>query len=195
MPKSILMESDWQQGVADMINALANEDFYSHFARACELISGYQSALIVWLSTSHRPIKLYDDLPAELAEPTLKPWFEGGYLLDPFYTLFKNNAPEGIYRLEDLAPDNFYKSEYYRSYYSETGLTDESGLLITQHILQTLLALSSERPITRNVQAIHSLPHVFELPPGHERSVKGDQLWVLCQFSLRRLVTRKRHPT
>ncbi len=130
MPKSILMESDWQQCVADMINALANEDFYSYFARACELVSGYQSTLVVWVSTAHRPIKLYDDLPAELAEPTLKPWFEGGYLLDPFYTLFKNNAPEGIYRLEDLAPDNFYKSEYYRSYYSETGLTDESGLLI-----------------------------------------------------------------
>ena len=51
-------------------------------------------------------------------------------MLDPFYALFKNSAPEGIYRLQDLAPDNFYNCEYYRSYYTQTGLTDESCLLI-----------------------------------------------------------------
>ena len=28
-----------------MVNALASEDFHSHFARACELVSGYQSTL------------------------------------------------------------------------------------------------------------------------------------------------------
>lgn len=130
MPKSILTETDWQQAVADMVNALAHEDFYAHFARACEMVSGYQSALVVWVSTNHRPINLYDDLPDELAQASTKPWFDGAYLLDPFYALFTNRAPEGIYQLKDLAPDNFYDSEYYLSYYTQTGLTDECGLLI-----------------------------------------------------------------
>lgn len=130
MPKSVLVEDRWQQALAEMVSALAEEDFYAHFARSCELVSGYQSTVIVWLSTAHRPINLYHDLSEQLVESTLKPWFEGGYLLDPFYSLFKNNAPEGIYRLADLAPDRFFESEYYHSYYAETGLTDESGLLI-----------------------------------------------------------------
>jgi len=102
----------------------------AHFARACELVSGYQSALIVWLSDSHRPINLYHDLPPELARESTKPWLEGAYLLDPFYTLFRNKAPEGIYPLQDVAPDNFYQSEYYISFYTQTGLTDECGLLV-----------------------------------------------------------------
>ena len=130
MAKSILLQSDWQRAVADMVGALATQAFYSHFARSCELVSGYQSALIVWLSTAHRPINLYDDLPDELAQASAKAWFDGAFLLDPFYSLFTGKAPEGIYHLKDLAPDNFFDSEYYRSYYTLTGLTDECGLLI-----------------------------------------------------------------
>lgn len=130
MAKSILAQNEWQQVLADMIKGLSGEDFYHHFARGCEMVSGYQSALIVWLSTSHRPINLYDDLPEELAKFSTQAWFDGAYLLDPFYALFSNGAPEGFYRLKDLAPDNFYDSEYYLSYYTQTGLTDESGLLI-----------------------------------------------------------------
>jgi DNA-binding CsgD family transcriptional regulator len=130
VPKSILMETRWQQSVAAMIKALAEPDFYAHFTRGCELVSGYQSAMVVWLSSNHRPISLYHDLPPELAREASKPWLEGSYLLDPFYTLFKNRAPEGLYQLQDLAPDNFFQSEYYISYYTQTGLTDECGLLI-----------------------------------------------------------------
>ena len=130
MAKSILLEADWQRAVAAMIGALATDQFYPHFARSCELVSGYQSALIVWLSAAHRPINLYDDLPDELAKASTRPWFEGAYLLDPFYALFTGKAPEGIYHLLDLAPDNFFDGEYYRSYYTLTGLTDECGLLI-----------------------------------------------------------------
>lgn len=130
MPKSLLAEDAWQQALSEMIGALSGADFFPAFARGCEFISGYQSALIVWLSTAHKPINLYDDLPEEHALPSTKAWFDGAYLLDPFYSLFCNNAPEGIYRLRDLAPDNFYESEYYRSYYTQTGLTDECGMLV-----------------------------------------------------------------
>ncbi len=130
MPKSILTESAWQQSLAELVDALATEQFYACFARACEMVSGFESALVVWLSSNHRPIALYHDLPEDFADDSTKPWLEGGYLFDPFYTLFQQDAPEGIYLLKDLAPDSFYESEYYRSYYSKTGLTDECGLLI-----------------------------------------------------------------
>jgi DNA-binding CsgD family transcriptional regulator len=152
--QSILAGADWQQGVADMISALATQEFYSQFARSCETISGYQSALIVWLSTSHRPINLYDDLPEELASAATKPWFEGAYLLDPFYGLFTAKAPEGIYLLQDLAPDNFFESEYYRSYYTLTGLTDELGLLINLDADHSILVSLGNRgaPPTRKNQ-------------------------------------------
>ena len=130
MTNSILQEDTWQRALADMISTLAEERFYSSFATACKLVSGYQSSLIVWLSANHRPINLYSDLSEELAQKSAKPWLEGAYLLDPFYALFANRAPEGIYLLKDLAPDNFHSSEYYITYYTQTKLTDECGLLV-----------------------------------------------------------------
>ena len=145
LPRSILESREWQQSVASIILSLAKDDFYAKFAEACELVTSYQSTFIVWLSSDHRPIQLYHDLPENLAMETTKPWFEGAYLLDPFYTLYQSGAPEGIYPLRDLAPDNFYDSEYYNSYYSQTELTDECGLLINMDDSQSLLVSLGSR--------------------------------------------------
>jgi DNA-binding CsgD family transcriptional regulator len=130
VPETALASAQWQHNLADMVGTLAQQDFYAHFSRGCEFLSGYESALVVLASTVHRPIYLYDDLPEEFASESKKAWFEDAYPLDPFYGLFIEKAPDGIYRLRDLAPDNFFESEYYRSYYAQTGLTDEIGLMI-----------------------------------------------------------------
>lgn len=49
----------------------------------------------------------------------------GGYLLDPFFVLDRSEAPAGVYRLCDVAPDQFRSSEYYTSYYRDTKIVDE----------------------------------------------------------------------
>jgi DNA-binding CsgD family transcriptional regulator len=125
-----LASTQWQQLLASMVAGLAHQDFYAKFSAGCEYLSGFQSTMVVWLSTAHRPIHFYDDLPEEFADSTIVEWYNGAYLLDPFYGLFLGNAPDGIYRLQDVAPDNFFDSEYFRSYYLGTGLSDEWGVLI-----------------------------------------------------------------
>jgi len=51
------------------------------------------------------------------------------YLLDPFYNLHVQKRPEGVYRLMDVAPDQFNRTQYYNEYYRFTGTTDEMGML------------------------------------------------------------------
>ena len=144
MTGTALSSARWQELLADMVAGLAHQDFYARFSRGCEFLSGYQSTLVVWLSSEHRPIHLYDDLPEEFAGTTRKAWFDGAYLLDPFIGLFEKGAPDGIYRLQDIAPDNFFDGEYYRSYYLKTGLTDEVGLLINlDHEHAVMLSLGN----------------------------------------------------
>ena len=150
---TVLAGAKWHEVLARVVEGLAQPDFYRHFSEACEYLSGYQSTLVVWLSAEHRPIHLYDDLPEEFAIDTKSAWFAGAYLLDPFYALFANGAPDGIYRLQDLAPDNFFDSEYYRSYYLQTGLTDEVGLLINldgDHAILVSLGNRSSAPMGAN---------------------------------------------
>ena len=47
------------------------------------------------------------------------------YLLDPFFELHQNGAADGVYRLSDIAPDQFHRNEYFKSYYKKTLLEDE----------------------------------------------------------------------
>lgn len=49
----------------------------------------------------------------------------GAYLLDPFHALHVDNAAPGLYRLKDIAPDQFQRNEYYAAYYRRTTLIDE----------------------------------------------------------------------
>ena len=149
MAGSLLSSSRWQELLADMVAGLAQQDFYARLSRGCEFLSGYQSTLVVWLSAAHRPIHLYDDLPDEFAEDTKNAWFEGAYLLDPFVNLFESGSPDGIYRLQDIAPDNFFDGEYYASYYLQTGLADELGILINldqEHAIMLSLGIRDSQP-------------------------------------------------
>ncbi|NBO21010.1 MAG: helix-turn-helix transcriptional regulator, partial [Rhodobacteraceae bacterium] len=53
----------------------------------------------------------------------------GPYLLDPFCRHARERR-SGLYRMRDLAPDRFYSSEYYRTYYVQTGLAEEIGFFV-----------------------------------------------------------------
>lgn len=52
-------------------------------------------------------------------------YVKGSYLLDPFFGLHQRGAADGLYRLTDIAPDQFQRNEYFKSYYRNTTLTDE----------------------------------------------------------------------
>ncbi|NIY80466.1 helix-turn-helix transcriptional regulator [Celeribacter sp. HF31] len=58
-------------------------------------------------------------------------YLNGAYLLDPFHQLHLDGVAEGIYRLQDIAPDHFTRGDYYLTYYAATTLTDEIAFLIT----------------------------------------------------------------
>ena len=53
----------------------------------------------------------------------------GPFLLDPFYHAAREPKP-GVWRMRELAPDRFFSSEYFRSYYTQTGLAEEIGFFI-----------------------------------------------------------------
>ncbi len=109
MPKSILQQDVWHEALAKLVDELATEDFYSCFASACELVSGYHSTMVVWLNRSSRPILMAHDLPEDQAQATIDQYLAGAYLVDPFHGLFENRSPDGLYRLKDIAPDNFLR--------------------------------------------------------------------------------------
>ena len=130
MTDKYLGTNEWYTLLAKLVKHTGDQKCPHLLAKACQRVSGYNSTLITAYPRNRRPVYIYSNLPANQINHTLTPYFDGAYLLDPFYALCQNEAPNGIYRLADLAPDEFYESEYYHSYYEATQLRDEAGLLI-----------------------------------------------------------------
>jgi DNA-binding CsgD family transcriptional regulator len=56
-------------------------------------------------------------------------YLDGPYVLDPSYQSFLRGAGTGVYWLRDVAPDDFFESEYHRVFYSQTGVSDSVDLM------------------------------------------------------------------
>ena len=56
-------------------------------------------------------------------------YISGPYVLCPNYQMFIRGCTSGVYWLRDIAPDDFYDSEFYRVFYSQIGLSDSIDLL------------------------------------------------------------------
>jgi DNA-binding CsgD family transcriptional regulator len=114
----------------------------AHLAEAIRRIGGrgFEGALLAWLRRSlaidnllviayrdgTRPEVLYHHAGrAEVFAELETTYVAGAYLLDPFHDLHLHRAPAGLYRLLDIAPDQFQRSRYFREYYRRTTITDE----------------------------------------------------------------------
>ncbi len=73
------------------------------------------------------PICLFDTFDQEQRRGFVTDYQAGPYHLDPFYKASYDEITPGVYGIRDLAPDHFFLSEYYLSYYRNMGLADEMG--------------------------------------------------------------------
>jgi len=76
-----------------------------------------------------RPIDLYSTFDRDENIVFVTLYQAGPYLLDPFYHTARERR-EGVFRMRELAPDRFFSSEYYRTYYVQTGLAEEIGFFV-----------------------------------------------------------------
>lgn len=111
--RPVLADRDVGQGFVDMLRGLAAFDYAVIFA--------YRGA--------ERPIDLFSTFDAQQYRIFVGLYQEGPYLLDPFFSAATEPRP-GVWRMRELAPDRFFASEYYRSYYVQTGLSEEIGFFV-----------------------------------------------------------------
>ncbi|WP_128293126.1 helix-turn-helix transcriptional regulator [Afifella aestuarii] len=112
------------------IEEIGDDSFAERLAELLETRSSYDSLVVSAFFPDLPPRQLFSDLSKSDAARTLEPYFSFAYLLDPWYLMFCDGVEDGVYRLADQVPDDFFESEYYIDYYSRTRLTDESGVFI-----------------------------------------------------------------
>ncbi|PSS58570.1 helix-turn-helix transcriptional regulator [Pseudomonas sp. BBP2017] len=119
-----------QQWHAALQNAFAHSetaDALGHLAAAISQLVAVESMMISLECQGQAPQLLYQQgIPEQHRDAILNRYFAAGYLLDPFCLAVESGLAEGFYHLEDIAPDHFFDSDYYKTYYLGTGCSEDS---------------------------------------------------------------------
>ena len=115
-----------------------------------------------------RPPVLFETFSPAESHVFVALYQEGPYLLDPFHHAAVERK-EGFWRMRELAPDRFYASEYFRSYYSQTRLAEEVGFFVPlpgkDAVVLSLMRLKASGPFgTADARLLRDMaPLVIEL--------------------------------
>jgi DNA-binding CsgD family transcriptional regulator len=118
-------------------------DALRHLACAFGHLVSIESVMISLEHRDRAPQLLYQQgIPEQYRVALLERYFSGGYLLDPFCLAVEQGLAEGFYHLEEIAPDHFFDSEYYKTYYLKAGSSEDSFYLVdTGHDTQISVSL------------------------------------------------------
>lgn len=120
------------QAMAALIEDVGSDRFPVAFRQFIRQVCGFDSLIATRYPANQPPVSLYHDLDDVQAAITVQFYATGPYLLDPLYLACKGGNAPGAYRLLDLAPEAFYRSQYYRAFYRSIRIGDEIGLLIRE---------------------------------------------------------------
>ena len=112
-----------------MIGAIGNPEWFDAVLNLLGTVCHIDSGGAMVYHRNHRPRRIVHRFnPQERALPE-DAYLAGPYVLDPHYQLFAGGCASGMHWLRDIAPDDFFQSEYYRVFYSQIGLSDSIELL------------------------------------------------------------------
>ncbi len=120
----------WHEQLASVVSASGSQAFPETMVRALRHLVRFDYSVWFVYNADDRPICVYDTFTPKQRTVFVEDYQQGPYLLDPFYKISMDKATPGLYRLREIAPDRFYHSEYFRSYYRRTKLAEEIAFLV-----------------------------------------------------------------
>ena len=144
--------------------ARSNEaDALASLAAALSQLVAVESLMISLERQGQPPQLLYQQgIPERHRDAILNRYFTAGYLLDPFCLAVEKGLAEGFYHLQDIAPDHFFDSDYYKTYYLGTGCSEDSYYIvdIDPHSKISLSLFQGNGGSSLSVEQLHLLQAV-----------------------------------
>lgn len=124
-----------------LIAGIGRLDFQDRLTQSLKQCIKIEAGLILLYRRDSAPKILFNDWRTHRGLLDIQHYLEGPYRQDPFYQLAFDNEDDGLYRLSQIAPNDFSRSAYYTNYYRHSGLVDEFNFLISLDT-QTKVAIS-----------------------------------------------------
>jgi DNA-binding CsgD family transcriptional regulator len=115
----------WVRGLADAVLALGTPYFWDALSKVIGSVLENQGIVVFRYSGQLEPTLMFSNFRNQVSRGDFREYRTRAYLLDPMYLAFQERRADGVHMLRELAADRFFFSEYYRTYYVQTGLSDE----------------------------------------------------------------------
>jgi DNA-binding CsgD family transcriptional regulator len=147
------------KSLADTIGAIGRTDFHIALAVYLRHCISYDNIIFVNFDGTSVPTVVHRQaFVSDAFKYVDDEYLPAAYLLDPIYHLHLNRGKAGIYRLVDVAPDQFLRSHYYELYYGRTGISDEFSIVLPVGSNSTItismgMDESSGRPFSKQAES------------------------------------------
>jgi DNA-binding CsgD family transcriptional regulator len=128
-PAALQRVADWHRESAEIIAHLDDPDLPRLLDRSLEKLVPFDISVIFAYPDEAEPLYLYDGFRGHVPGAALDNYVRGAYLLDPFFTACARRVPPNLYRMRELAPDQFFEGEYFNSWEVHPCISMESGSL------------------------------------------------------------------
>lgn len=116
--------------ISPLFSNLGQDSFCEKLLELIHLQVAGDSSVILLYRKGDQPKILFDRTSSAERQAMHDNYFNGTYLLSPYYLHWQAGGHEDMVRLEDITPDGYFETVYYTDYYSGSGLIDEVGYLI-----------------------------------------------------------------
>ena len=116
------------QYLGDAIEAIGTPQFPDALSALIRHHSPYDRLFCIALFPADPPQFLSSNLPGRPDAASMEHYFKASFLLDPFYQLYLDGTDQGVFRLLDVVPDDFFAGDYYLHFYQKIGLMDECAI-------------------------------------------------------------------
>jgi len=174
----------WNAHVAAAIDAYRQEGFADKILELVRHLMPIDTAAAHIYSKERAPMLVFDRLRPSERNIFYQKYLTGLYLVSPFYQAFLSGTFTGVYCLNQLAPDHFRRSEYFRNYFSHISATDIIGVFIPLSIDEVVLltfalnegkARFSTREVALLVSAEPALASLLRLHCAHQSASAPQQ--------------------
>jgi len=173
----------WNESIIHLIGSDNVERFPESLVYAIEGLTHLDNGLIVFYGKNTKPVNIYDNAEESLRYQNIDAYFEGAYLLDPYYRAGLEGIETGLYHLSDISPPGFYNSEYYKRFFRSSMISDEVGFIV--HLEENCFAnvslvnlfgspAFSKTEINRLRLALPVVRDILEKYRGHQKEQVGE---------------------
>lgn len=121
----------WSDALGCAIQATGTEDFYPCLCRGLAQLPDLDYPVVLYFPQGEPPLAIHSQYVDDDYRLHIERYIAGPYILDPYYRLSMDEHSSGLFRLKDIAPDNFKRSEFYQQYYKAIKAEDELSFVQT----------------------------------------------------------------